>query len=209
MGTITHAQYRTRVYDRLGLPTTDGHVTSAQVTSALNAALQEYATEYDWPWLQAEETVTTAADDEGYALPTRYARTLYVLNDADNENLEYRPAQALVQYAGRTDRPLYYSGLWGELVLSPTPDAVYTLRHGYVRAEAEFSADGDTALLPDAFAEFLVTIAARKIAVRRKDTELHRLLSDEYQAWVTRLRNEVRRTAFLGRVRAFDRGFGT
>lgn len=209
MGAITHTQFRTRVYDRLGLPTDDGHVTTAQVTSALNAALQEYATEYDWPWLQAEETITTVADDGGYALPTRYGRTLYVTNKATQADLEYRPQRALTAYWGETGEPRFYSGLWGELTLHPTPDAVYTLTHGYVRSEAEFSADGDTALLPDAFADFLVLIAARKIALRRKDVEMHRLLSDEHAAWLSRLRNEVRRTAFLGRVKAFDRGFGT
>lgn len=206
---ITLAQYRTRVYDRLGLPTTDAHVPAAQVTSALNAALGEYATEYDWPWLYAEATINAVVNTQGYALPTGYTRTLYVVDPTNNADLEYRPRRALTPYDGETGRPRFYSGLVGTLTLWPTPDGTYTLTHGYVKAETEMVADGDTILLPDQFAGFLVNIAARKIALRRKDTELHRLLSEEHTAWLARLRNEVRRTAFLGRVRAFDRGYGT
>lgn len=206
MGAITHAQYRARVYDKLGLPTSDGHVTTAAVTQALNAALQEYATEADWPWLQSEVTVTSASGTATYALPTRYARTLYVIDSSGQYELEYRPPRPLATYEGETDRPRFYSGLVGTLKLVPTPNGVYSYRHGYVVSEAEFSADGDVALLPDAYADWLVTIAARKVAVRRKDPELKSMLDAESGQWLQRMRNEVRRTAFLGGVVAVDRG---
>lgn len=206
MGALTLADYRARVYDKLGLPTTDGHVTTAQVNAALNAALQEYATEYDWPWLQSEATITTVAGTQTYALPARYTRTLYLIDGDGQGELEYRPRRQLAAYEGETGRARFYSGLVGTVALYPEPNDAVTLTHGYVISEAEMDDDADTILLPDAYADFLVTIAARKIALRRKDTELKRLLDEEHTQWLGRIRNEQRRTMFLGGVKAIDRG---
>lgn len=202
----TRLQLQERVYSRLGLPTDDGHVTATAVQEALRAALQEYATEADWPWLLSEETITTVSGTRTYALPTGYVRTVYLIDASGTAELEYRPRRQLSSYEEDQDRPRFYTGLVGTIALYPKPNGVYTLTHGFVRSEPELTTDGSTPLIPDAFSDFIVVLAARKIAVRRKDAEHKQLLDVEYAQWLQRLLNEQRRTAFLGGVKAVFRG---
>lgn len=198
------ASLRADVLDRLGLPTDDLMAQNGSLDRAINSALKEYAVELDWPWLWTETTITTVNGTRTSALPTRFARALYAY--VGDEELEYRSMRDVIEYVGDLDQPRFYTGLSGSIAWVPTPDAAYSVVFGYVQTEPELVAAGDVPLIPDAYDDYIVAKAGRKIATRLRDLELMTALKAEEADWLHRMRGEARRTAALGRIKVFWRG---
>lgn len=198
------AGLRQEVLSRLGLPANDAMAATADLNRAINAALTEYAVEFDWPWLALETTLTTVNGTRTSALPTRFVRALYAY--VGDEELEYRSMRDVIPYVGDSDQPRFYTGSAGSIVWVPTPNGAYDVVFGYVQSEPVLTADGDTPLLPAPYHDYIVVKAARKIATRLKDTEMVTLLRAEEQDWLRLMRGEARRTASPGRLHYFYRG---
>ena len=202
----TRADLRTKVYERLGLPTTDGLITTTVVNSAINAALENYSSNGVWPWLVSEVAINTVAGTATYALPTNHVRTLYLLDTSAFRELNYRPRRMLASYGTLTGKPLYYCYVGMNLRLAPTPDGVYALTHGIRIPDPELTADGSIPLIPTQYSDYIVTIAARLLAVRLKDTELLNILRGEERAWEQRLERVQIQTSAYGRPNTALRG---
>lgn len=187
-----------RVYEAVGLPTTDGMITSSAVTSAINRGLERIATEKDWPWLEFTTTHSTVAGTNTITPPTGWTRTQFLY--IGSTELELRQRRDLIRFAEVTGQPTLYAEQGDTILLAPTPAAVHTVNHGYIKKENVLSSGSDTTLLPAEYALLAVAAAGALVARRLRDSHMEKMFEEEYSREFSKLIDNVRRTASLGRV---------
>ena len=195
MSTTTLTTYRSRVLERLGLSSTDGMFPSATLTSLVNAGARKVSAVRDWPWLVAQETLTSVAGQAEYTPISAFYRATLRVEDAHGLNIPQKRPRSMTRWLQHTsDRPFFFTTERGKVILAPTPaTAGLTFTHTFLRNEPVLSADSDT-LLIDALAEDLVVLAAAKMAsVRIKDTALSNMIAQEYDELLSAVSDEVNR----------------
>lgn len=190
--TTTLSTLRTLVIDKLGLTTNDGRMTSASLNRSINTGLQKLATDYDWPWLVVDTTLTTAAGDDSYSPPSGWTRTKRL--SYENDLLTERQRDDFVLWNEVENVPHLYAVEGTTIYLCPTPNNTYSLTHTYITAETVLSGDSDTPLCPDYYIDVVVTYAALDMARKIKDTSLLNTLEQERKDWLKRIRDNVQRT---------------
>lgn len=170
--------------DRAGLPSTDGLAQSGTLGLAVNHAIQRIAGMRLWPWLYTEANANTVAGTPTLALPVPAYRIHYL--SIEQDTLDRRQRSDLVRHSDTIDQG--QPNRWAPkgisaVILSPTPDAVYAVTFGLTIVEPTLVTGSDVPLLPVQFHDMIVVLAARYIAVRRKDTELVNLLDAEIKEW--------------------------
>lgn len=200
MASVTLATLRSRVYTRASALTTDTGLLSTVVDGFINEALRQVTAEQDWFWLETSTTFTTVANDNRYDVPTNYMRTEGIVFEDDGTPLALVPKLDVYRYTG-AGRPVVYSLEGGEIVLGPTPDGAYTLRHLYVFSEPELTADGQAALVPDEFStgvvEYATYLCLRFLRQEDRAGEAY----DAYGKWLRRARDNRIRTREPMRIR--------
>jgi len=182
------------VYRQSGYPSDDPLVTPDVVLDAVNEALGLIGTEADWPWLRASTTITTAAGDGLYALPSDYARTVYLV-DPDGEPIARLDERQLEEdYTDDQGSPEAWAIVGGEVALRPVPDAVLAFSHHYVRTEKVLVEDSDEPYLPVQFHPGAVVLAvsfAHEAGMNEKRADRAR---DRYEKlWRPRMQDDRRR----------------
>ena len=94
-------------------------------------------------------TASTVADQESLAVPSDYAMLRWIRVDEDStgavEPLEPVDYDTLLHYYGtNTGRPERFAVIDESFYFRPIPDAVYTVRIGYIKRYTAFSSDSDT-----------------------------------------------------------------
>lgn len=198
----TRADLVAQVYDRLGVPTTDPQITAAVVQRLVNDALHEYEVEHDWPWLQASETLTTANGTDTYSLAANWRRTVS-LRISDDWSLDRYGLQDLFDsFSDNTrGRPEAYTIWADQVILRATPDAVYSVKHRYMKKEADLSADGSAPFLPLEYQGCVVEKAASTALRRLRDEQRAASAEAAYQRWLVKMRDDTRRSRGNGHVR--------
>lgn len=200
MATLTN--YMTYVRDRLGVPSTDGMFTDAQVTSAINQAIHALDEEHDWPWMQASATIatnTTTIVLSSYV--STWKRVVSLSIPTENQQLTVWPTDDLLSepttVTGMPDR----YGLWAENIeVRPAPDATYSFKLGYIKRETDLASGSDQPLLPSQFDGAIIAYAAYLLATREGDTTNAAVHLANYKDWVVRMRDSVRRYSAPKRV---------
>lgn len=193
---------RTRVRERLGLSTTDTAVTDAILTQLINAAHRKINLIHDWPWLHKTDATWTAtvAGQATYTfaadLASDWRKTLYIVSDTD-QVLVPKQKQDLLRYSGQNGYPVFYAAEGSEILLAPTPDAVYTIVHEYIYEPADVTSDSTEFVIYDWAIELLIEGAAVLTAKRLRDPDLARELQQEYALTLKTMEDEVRRTRQL------------
>lgn len=186
---------------RVGLNFADGRLDDnnmAGVLAAINAGLAELALDHDWDWLYAETTHTTAAGTETYSVPTNYLRTQWLA--IEDTPLVAQSRRDAVRYYGQTAYPAFYSVSNGLIRLSPIPNGVYTVRHGYFTSFAKVSEStvsalsGVTLAIPVPFEGLAALYIAKQICLSFKDQAGYNLVIEEIRAEKQRLDDNVRRS---------------
>jgi len=189
--------------DVFGYNSSDPLLDATTLTRLVNSALQQLSTEFDWPWLYAEGTITTVAGTTDYAVPTNWSRTKWL--SIEEDELLFRSLRDLRRIIGDTTvtrQPTFYTTVGDTSVrLGPIPDAVYTVDHGYFKQEAALSAGGDAPLLDSAYDDMLVMFVAKKLAIRKGETRDINVAQREIDTWLKRTRDNVRRTSAFPRVK--------
>jgi len=115
----------------------------------INDIRLDLATQFNWPHLWTESSVTTIAGSSDYALPTDYLDHLTVRISSKNLHGFMERDWDKVVLEDEDDPPdsdepdCYY--MKGTIMrLRPQPDAAYTLTLVYYARPTDFSADGDT-----------------------------------------------------------------
>lgn len=200
---MNRADLRSALRYRLGNPPADEFFTDPVLNSLLDEAVLTLGTEADWPWLCSTGTaITTAAGTATYAIgDSGYTRTR-VLSIDGYEPLEER-SLAEIRSLGTADRgqPRYYAIVGLTLHLRPVPDGVYSIVHDIVTSETILTGDTDSPSLPEAYSFAAVAKAAELGHLRQRDNERATLQLAEYNAWLGRMRDNLRRTAAPRRIR--------
>ena len=114
----------------------------------------------DWSALRETIVVTTTASDNSYSLTGGgdNVKVMSVINDTQNCFMEYQTKDwfndSLYIANAVEGAPKYYTynGLDSsgdtEVLVGPTPDAVYSLRFDVVKRQADLSANDDSLLVP-------------------------------------------------------------
>jgi hypothetical protein len=179
---------KTAALDRIGLPSTDGLASATSLGLAVNYAVQRLGAARAWPWLNSEATAATVAGTATVTIPSSARRVRWVA--IEDDVLDRRQRADLIRFsdAAGNGRPNRYALKDSTtLLLSPTPDAIYTVTFGLVIPEPALSSGTDTPLLPSQFHDVIVLYAARYLAMRRKDLTLVAALDAEIKDWMPSL----------------------
>jgi hypothetical protein len=133
----------------------------------------------DWSALRDTIVISTTASDNSYSLTggSDNVKVMSVLNDTENCFMGYQTKDwfneqlYLVDAAEGAPRYYTYNGLDSsgdtEVLVGPTPDAVYSLRFDVVKRQADLSSNTDTLLVP---AMPVVHLAVALLARERGET---------------------------------------
>lgn len=142
-------------------------VSEATLNLFLNQGYRELSVAFPWPWLQAEATISTVADQSAYSLPTDY-RKLFSVADEDATRTLHRltPEEALNRWGGNPpsgDEARWYYVWADSIFLLPVPSSAETgaYRLYYQKSLTVLSADGDT---PEFAEEFHLILTHYAIA---------------------------------------------
>jgi len=185
-------QYRIAIGERVG-----SSFTNTALNRDINFALQEIAGEAEWPWLNGTTTVTTVANQQGYALPTDAIKVLAVVDSGDTpvdpisiDDLESALwNDSITQTFGEGK---FYAVDGTSIYLVPTPTKageVYTVR--YQKTETVLAADGDAPLLPTRHDQMVVDLACYT-ALNRSDQTFDMRRADRFFANYQRLLKRAR-----------------
>lgn len=190
-GDLTDLMLRVRY--RGSFNSADTGLTDTVITAQINAALKQVASEQDWPWLESSATITSANGIQSYAVPTGWVRTTAIIDTAAGVPLDERSVEEIDSFTA-VAHPLYFA-LYGDAVLlGPTPDAVYSLKHRFVKAESVLSAGTDLPLIPRAFDEGVVEFATALCHLFTRQTEKAAEAQARYDAWLKTTQDIVNRT---------------
>jgi hypothetical protein len=210
MGAFTLEEFRVKVLHKLALPDDDAMALEADLTESIAAGQRAMATDFDWPWLIFGSTFATVAGTQLYALPVEatgppitheHVRTLWIGNPTLGYTLNVRERQEVERYIVTRGLPSIYAVQGGAISLGPVPDAVYTLKHVYIRPDTPMTDDDETSLCPDHFSDVIVLYACISEATRTKDFTQVAQFRQELAEWKQRMRDNVRQSAGTLRVR--------
>lgn len=189
---------RTEVRQRIGFSTTDTSLTDTVLTALINAANRKQSLIHDWPWLVTTDATLTAtvSGTRIYTPATNWRKTQYIITDGAQQ-LKVKQPQDIWRFADVTGSPQFYSVQGGSIIIAPTPDAVYTIDHIYIKNVTALSSDTDEPDSPMWALDLLIEGAAVLAAKRLKDPELARAVQQEYMQTLVTLQDEVRRTRQL------------
>jgi len=186
----TLATLRTSVYTKMGIPTTDGLLTSTKVNAFINEALNQLEGEGIWQWQEATETLSAVVTNATLTpSSTNYGRTV-ALTIPGGDPLELKPIAFLDKLVNASGPPVFY-GFWaGQLLIRPKADASYSFTHRYLKREVALVADGDTPLVPDRWSPAVVEYAASLAYRSMNDADNAARCVSAYQDWVRRATTE-------------------
>lgn len=133
----------------------------------------------DWSALRETITISTTASDNTYSLTGGgdNIKVMSMLNDTENCFMEYQTKdwfnEQLYISSAAEGAPRYftYNGLDAsgdtQILVGPTPDAVYSIRVDTVKRQADLSANDDVLLIP---AQPVIHLAVALLARERGET---------------------------------------
>lgn len=177
----TLAQLRTAVRDEISEPT-PGFWSNAEIDRWLNRA------NYDLADAAAVEsstssTVTTVSGTASYALPTGFGQVQQVEFVDPSDATAFRLLQPfdISERIDQVGEPEGYYILGGLLFISPTPDAVYSIKLWYYKAGVTLALDADVPIIPSKYHD-LLTLFAVSQAKRKADDPAYVTYLDDYVA---------------------------
>jgi hypothetical protein len=179
---------RTSVRYRLGVPSTDSFYTDAILTETINEALRWYTVQWDWPWLEKSETLTTVNGTATVSPAADYSATIAIV-DSTGVALERKPIEELLRMGTGTAAIVrYYSVVSGTLHFRPVPNANLSPVHYYRASETVLSGNSDVPLMPSQYHEAIVEYATA-IALERRGATAEAAARREFaNTWVENMR---------------------
>jgi hypothetical protein len=194
---VTLAQLKAAVIVKLGETSDDGML--QDLTATINSGLQQMATEYDWPWLIVKDTFDTANGTADYTAPATCTRVRRLA--IGTYLLQTRQDEEMLLLDEDTGQPYFYTVEGTTITLAPTPDAIYTVKRKYVKAEAVLSGDSDTCYVPAYYSDLAAIYGALEEARRRRDQALVNLLEQSRQQWIKRISDNIQRSKDMPAIR--------
>jgi hypothetical protein len=122
-------------------------LSDAERGESINMAMRDLLRRYDLRFGEHSDTIVTAASDYDYTIPSNWVRAIhlwYLSSDKDVITVDYKPKPKFdVDYPDRTEQgnPDIFTVFGSDILIGPTPDAVYTINRDYYGLLADL-ADG-------------------------------------------------------------------
>lgn len=204
MATITLAQLRSKLRNRLNSKTTDTRLTDANLNEVINEALRLVSLDADWWWLETLHTLSVVTGQETYTvgtdIPSDYQRTVSITHVDTGEPLGHRRASELDRFV-IAGRPALYDSYGTTVVIKPTPNGSFSLRHRYIRDESLLSSDSDTPLTPLEYSKGVIEKAAAIAFDYIHDVERNAEAQKNYADWMIHVRDNNQRSREPVRIR--------
>lgn len=193
----------------MGNPSTDGFFSDANLTQVIAEANHALGVEADWPWLEASATLTTVSGQQAYTPPvassTSWLRTVAISRSDTSSggfySLVMRSLPEIRELGTETGEPTFYCVSGEQILLAPVPSAVMTYTHDYIKQEKTLAIAADEPFLPAQFQYALVHLATSLAHMRQGDMQRSDFHMKLYQSWLTRMRDNRRRTSQFPRIR--------
>lgn len=186
---LTLTEFRTAVYERTGLISTDTLVTTTVLDRLINRGLQRVAIEADWPWLQVADT--WAIDAASEVSPTGLLRIVSLVHSDTGEPLARHPVRLLHRVPTTiTGRPTLYGIFAGSVHFRYAPSGAFTLNRLYVKNEPTLAGAG-TSLVPEEFSQGVVEWVSAKALTLKRDFDRAQEAKADYKAWVLAARDNI------------------
>lgn len=192
----TGASLISQVRNRVNLSSADDRVSDANLLEFVNAAIQDIASQRDWPWNQNVETINVALDDNTYTPHSLWRNTLSITLD-DPQSVVQKRTWKWTRRIASTDlkgKPAYYTEHAGTLYIFPIPDKAYTLTHRYMMQAQNLGSTSNSVDSPDWFDHVIVTRAASYVAQKMRDSEMYQMLETQYKAQLKSFGDEISRS---------------
>lgn len=171
---------------RLGVPSTDALFTDSVCTELINAAVHAIEVKHDWPWLEAVETINTVNGTDTYTPASGWMRTVSV-TISGRPPLERRTIEEIDLLLGASGDPRFYTVFAEQIVVRPVPTSALAMKHRYIKTETDLSAGSDTPLIPAAYHQAVVSLAAHYGFRRSNQLADAGAALAEYQQWEDRM----------------------
>jgi hypothetical protein len=155
-----------------------------RVKAWLNEAQARIARRMQLREVFTSTTVTTEVGTVSYALPAAFIRANGLVDPDYPLELRYvpDPDDLLVRNEGGavTGRPDSYSLNQNGLLLSPTPDAAYSLTFSYYSRPTDMVADDDVSVLPADYHDVMVSYALSRAYRSEDDPQMSQFFYQEF-----------------------------
>jgi hypothetical protein len=185
---------------RIGIPVSDDFFTDSVLDDHINLAVQLIDAEYRWPWSEVVDQVPVSSAAPDIPMPPGYRATRTVF-DGGTELMAVSPADLLTWMNVTSDVPRVYCPIVDAIAVRPIVSGNLTLTHYWARQPTWLANDTDEPAIPDQFVGAIVAKAASLLASREgtaADVTRH---DAEYNAWLGRMRRDIRRTTGPTRIR--------
>ena len=164
----------------------DATVYRTRVSNWLNEAQSRIARAVEIPDLWVQTTITTIVGTTTYTKPADLIQLKGIVDTSAAYKLRYEPdyLQLLVDTGSvpsATGRPQEYSIAPTGIILSPVPDAVYSLIMTYYKDTTALVGDGNVSLLPLAFHDVMVSYTLQRAYRAEDDAQMAQFYQQQYQ----------------------------
>jgi hypothetical protein len=164
-------------------------INEAQWKTARRVPLREFARQDSVPTIAGSATLATLG-------PYSRIRDIVLTEDGTElapVTIEWMDRMTLANQGRPTGRPQFYAVTNTDedapsLVLWPVPDAAYAMLLRYEYAVPEMTADGDDPLIPDPYADLMVSYALSRAYRSEDDQERAAAFMSDYERTVSELR---------------------
>lgn len=192
---LTLTTLRARALDRVATHAGDTYYTTTRLDLAINAALQQITSEFDWPWLQTSLSFPLVNGVSSYALGATFLRLKSVTLSDIGQPLQQRSISEIDQIiASVTGVPNVYAIFSGNLEVRPTPSAANTLLIRFYQVEPILVNPSDTALIPENYSDGVLDYVAYLLYRGRKEPDKSAEAFTGYRLWVKRTQDNVRQS---------------
>ncbi len=192
---ITLATLRARVRARAASNSSDSLLTNAQLDLYINAALQQFTLEADWPWQKVIDSTQVLAVNTGvFTPPAGWYRSQSITHSDTGYPLERRAPKYLDRVLG-TGRPEYWAPDGAVISFRSLADRNYTVIHRYFKAEPGLSADGDVPLVPEVYSQAVVEWAAYQALTQGNSVGRAEQALADYQRSIKRIKDNCNQGA--------------
>jgi hypothetical protein len=159
------------IRSRYGIPDDDGLLTATVINGFIDRAVKHVELAHDWAWLETTEDLATADGTATYSPGATYVRTISCRIAEAAPMLRLTIDEA--DHWGETNKgiPKAYAIIGRQLRLIPTPNAVLSVKHRFLRTEAALSADASEPLCPEPWIEAVIAWAGALCAERTGDLQ--------------------------------------
>ena len=150
----------------------DANVYRARVKRWVNAGVALVSRQTQTRDSLEDSTITTAANDSSYDLPTTFVRVKSLTDTETTSGLVPVDIEEIDDYDASTGRPTCYALDENGLILYPTPNGTYSLRLRYYDTSAELTLDSDPVPFSPPYDQLPVFYATSQLFKAEDDAEM-------------------------------------